>query len=204
MSSLNLTLSDHSLEESTATETQTGASQAGVPSKSNVSSHHETVSYGSSSLSVSSTLETDTAMITVGSSAKAGSTSGSEALSNVHLTASGSFLGTETSGAKASSISLGQVSTISNSSLTGTYPSAGTSSPGTETEFPSGSASSTTVSVFFNETKTITESVSHTQAVSSAEVSGDFTTPELASRLESSVTKARSTTTTTTRMLNVQ
>ncbi|KAF5641981.1 extracellular alpha-1,4-glucan glucosidase [Fusarium sp. NRRL 25303] len=194
--------SHHSLEESTATETQTGASQAGVPSKSNVSSHYETVSYGSSSLSVSSALETGTAMITVGSSAKAGSTSGSEALSSVHLTASGSFLGTKTSGVKASSISLGQVSTISNSSLTGTYPSAGTSSSGTETEFPSGSASSATFSVFFNGTKTITESVSHTQAVSSAEVSGDFTTVELASRLESSVTKARSTTT-TTRMLNV-
>ncbi|QGI96791.1 hypothetical protein CEK26_009860 [Fusarium fujikuroi] len=194
--------SHHSLEESTATETQTGASQAGVSSKSNVSSHYETVSYGSSSLSVSSALETGTAMITVGSSAKAGSTSGSKALSSVHLTASGSFLGTETSGVKASSISLGQVSTISNSPLTGTYPSAGTSSPGTETEFPSGSASSATVSVFFNETKMITESVSHTQAVLSAEVSGDFTTTELASRLESSVTKA-GLTTTTTRMLNV-
>ncbi|KAI1049922.1 hypothetical protein LB506_001519 [Fusarium annulatum] len=194
--------SHHSLEESTAPETQTGASQAGVPSKSNVSSHYGTVSYGSSSLSVSSALETGTAMITVGSSAKAGSTSGSEALSSVHLTASGSFLGTETSGVKASSIPLGQVSTISNSSLTGTYPSAGTSSPGTETGFPSDSASSAAVSVFFNETKTITESVSHTQAVSSAEVSGDFTTTELASRLESSVTKA-GLTTTTTRMLNV-
>ncbi|ENH61743.1 hypothetical protein FOC1_g10014694 [Fusarium oxysporum f. sp. cubense race 1] len=165
--------SHHSPEESTATETQTGASEAGVISKSNVSSHYDTVSSGSSSLFVSSALETGTAMITVGSSAKAGSTPGSEALSNAHLTVSGSVLGTETSGAEASSISLGQVSTISgtNSSLTGTYPSAGTSSPGTATELPSGSASSATVSGFFNETNTITESVSRTQTVSSAEAS---------------------------------
>ncbi|KAF4442438.1 MUC1-Extracellular alpha-14-glucan glucosidase [Fusarium acutatum] len=196
--------SDHSLKESTATETQPGASQASVTFKSNVSAHYDTVSSGSSSLSVSSALETGTAMITVGSSAKAGSPSGSEVSSSVHLTASGSFLGTETSGAEASSLSLGQVSTISgtNSSLTGTYPSAGTSSPGTATELPSGSASSATVSGFFNETNTITESVSRTQSVSSAEASGDFTTTELASRLESSVTKVGSTTT-TTKMLNV-
>ncbi|KAG5808911.1 hypothetical protein H9Q71_006623 [Fusarium xylarioides] len=191
--------SHHSLEESTTTETQTGASQASVTSKSNVSSHYDTVSSGSSSLSVSSALETGTAMITVGSSAKAGSTSGSEASSSVHLTSSGSFLGTETSGAEASSISLRQVS---NSSLTGTYPSAGTSSPGTATELPSGSASSATVSGVFNETSTITESVSRTQTVSSAEASGDFTTTELASRFESSVIKVGSTTT-TTKMLNV-
>ncbi|PNP60731.1 hypothetical protein FNYG_14491 [Fusarium nygamai] len=196
--------SHHSLEESTATETPTGASRASVTSKSNVSSHNDTVSSGSSSLSVSSALETGTAMITVGSSAKAGSTSGSEASSNVLLTASNSFLGTETSGAEASSISLGQVSTIwgTNSSLTGTYPSAGTSSPGTVTELPSGSASSATVSGFFNETNTITESVSRTQTVWSAEASGDFTTTELASRFESSVIKVGSTTT-TTKMLNV-
>ncbi|KAF5644283.1 extracellular alpha-1 4-glucan glucosidase [Fusarium tjaetaba] len=196
--------SHHTLEESTATETPTGASQASVTSKSNVSSHYDTVSSGSSSLSVSSALETDTAMITVGSSAKAGSTSGSEASSSVHLTASGSFLGTETSGAETSSISPGQVSTISgtNSSLTGTYPSADTSSPGTVTALPSGSTSSATVSGFFNETNAITESVSHTQTMSSAEASGDFTTTELTSRFESSVRKVGSTTT-TTKMLNV-
>ncbi|EXA40553.1 hypothetical protein FOQG_01504 [Fusarium oxysporum f. sp. raphani 54005] len=196
--------SHHSPEESTATETQTGASEAGVISKSNVSSHYDTVSSGSSSLFVSSALETGTAMITVGSSAKAGSTPGSEALSNAHLTVSGSVLGTETSGAEASSISLGQVSTISgtNSSLTGTYPSAGTSSLGTATELPSGSASSATVSGFFNETITITESVSRTQTVSSAEASGELTTTELASRHESSVTKVWSTTT-TTKMLDI-
>ncbi|KAF5595360.1 MUC1-extracellular alpha-1 4-glucan glucosidase [Fusarium pseudoanthophilum] len=196
--------SHHTLEESTATETQTGASQASVTSKSNVSSHYDTVSSGSSSVSVSSALETGTAMITVGSSAKAGSTSGSEASSSVHLTASGSFLGTETSGAETSSISIGQVSTISgtNSSLTGTYPSAGTSSPGTVTALPPGSASSATVSGFFNETNIITGSVSHTQTMSSAEASGDFTTTELTSRFESSVIKVGSTTT-TTKMLNV-
>ncbi|KAL5587579.1 hypothetical protein FOVSG1_012715 [Fusarium oxysporum f. sp. vasinfectum] len=196
--------SHHSPEESTATETKTGASEAGVISKSNVSSHYDTVSSGSSSLFVSSALETGTAMITVGSSAMAGSTSGSEALSNAHLTVSGSFLGTETSRAEASSISLGQVSTISgtNSSLTGTYPSAGISSPRTATELPSGSASSATVSGFFNETKTITESVSRTQTVSSAEASGELTTTELASRHESSVTKVWSTTT-TTKMLDI-
>ncbi|KAG7412352.1 hypothetical protein Forpe1208_v008948 [Fusarium oxysporum f. sp. rapae] len=193
-----------SLEESTATETQTGASEAGVTSQSNFSSHYDTLSSGSSSLFVSSALETGTAMITVGSSAKAGSTSGSEALSSVHLTVSGSFLGTETSGVEASSISLGQGSTMSgtNSSLTGTYPSAGTSSPGTATELPSGSASSATVSGFFNETNTITESVSRTRIVSSAEASGELTTTELASGHESSVTKVGSTTT-TTKMLNV-
>ncbi|KAF5722594.1 MUC1-extracellular alpha-1 4-glucan glucosidase [Fusarium mundagurra] len=196
--------SHHSLEEFTATETQTGASQASVTSKSNVSSHYDTASSGSSSLSVSSALETGTAMITVGSSAKAGSTSGSEASSSAGLTASGSFLGTETSGDEASSISLGQVPTISgvNSSWTGTYPSAGTSSPRTATRLPSGSASSATVSGLFDETNTITESVSRTLTVSSAEASGDFTTTELASRFESSVTKVGSTTT-TTKMLNV-
>ncbi|KAF4500305.1 MUC1-Extracellular alpha-1,4-glucan glucosidase [Fusarium agapanthi] len=192
--------SHHSLEDSTATETQTGASQASVTSKSNVSFHYGTVSSGSSSLSVSSALETGTAMITVGSSAKAGGTSGSESSSSAHLTASGSFLGSETSGAEDSSISLGQVST--NSSLTGTYLSVGTSSPGTATELPSGSTSSATLSGFFNETNTITESVSRTQTVSSAETSGDFATTELASRLESSATKVGSTTT-TTKMLNV-
>nr|RBQ94819.1 hypothetical protein FVER53263_20957 [Fusarium verticillioides] len=194
----------HTLEESTATETQLGASQASVTSKSKVSSHYDTVASGSSSLSVSSALETGTAMITVGSSAKAGNTSGSEASSNVHLTASSSFLGTETSGAETSSISLGQVSTISgtNSSLTGTYPSTVTSSPGTVTVLPSGSASSATVSGFFNETNTITESVSHTQTMLSAEASGDFTTTEFTSRFKSSVIKVGSTTT-TTKMLNV-
>ncbi|KAF5686767.1 MUC1-extracellular alpha-1,4-glucan glucosidase [Fusarium circinatum] len=192
--------SHHSLEDTTATETRTGVSQASVTSKSNVSSHYDTVSSDSSSLSVSSALETGTAMITVGSSAKAGSTSGSEALSSAHLTASGPFLGSETSGAGASSISLGQVST--NSSLTGTYLSVGTSSPGTAIELPSGSTSSATFSGFFNETNTITESVSRTQTVSSAETSSDFTTTELASGLESSTIKVGSTTT-TTKMLNV-
>ncbi|KAF4949459.1 hypothetical protein FGADI_8911 [Fusarium gaditjirri] len=189
----------HSLKESTTTETQTGASEACVTSKSNVSSHYDAVSSGGSSLFVSSALETGTAMITVGSSAKAGSTSGSEALPSVHLTVSGSLLGTETSGVEASSISLGQVSTMSgtNSSLTGTHPSAGTTSSGAATEFSSGSASSATVSGFFNETKTITDSVSHTREVSSAEASDEFTTTELASGHESSVTKVGSITTTT-------
>ncbi|KAF5638703.1 extracellular alpha-1 4-glucan glucosidase [Fusarium sp. NRRL 52700] len=194
--------SHHSLEESTATETQTGASQASVTPKSNVSSHYETVSSVSSSLSLSSALETGTPMITVGSSAKAGSTSGSEALSSVPLPASGTFLGTETSGVEASSISLRQGSTIPNSLWTSTYPSAGTPTPGTATELPSGSASSAAVSGFFNETTTVTESISRILTVSSAEASSDSTTTELASRLESGVTKAGSTTT-TTKMLNV-
>ncbi|KAF4339420.1 extracellular alpha-1 4-glucan glucosidase [Fusarium beomiforme] len=190
-----------SMERSTATETQNESSEAGVTSVSNVSSHYDTVSSGSSSRFVSSALETNSAMITVGSSVKAGSMSSSNALSSVDLTVSSSFLGTETSGTEFSSMSLDHASTFSddNSTMSGTYPSAGTSALETPTESSSGSVSSTTMSDFHN---TASEKASRDQTISGVETSDEVTRTEPSSSHESSATKIKSTSTTTT-MVNI-
>ncbi|KAF4457284.1 putative MUC1-Extracellular alpha-1,4-glucan glucosidase [Fusarium austroafricanum] len=199
--------SSPSLEESTATVTQTGSSGAGTTFKSNVSTRDDTVSLGSSSFSISSALGTDTAMITAGSSAKAGSTSTSEAPSTAHLTASDSSHETDSSITKGITIPINSSSFSTHSSVVGDTASnstriTGTPSLGTETGSPFTSASSVTVSTFLTETDAITTSLSRTGISSSLEASSKIITTDLASSIESSSANIESTTT-TTKMLNV-
>ncbi|KAM0446485.1 hypothetical protein ACHAQK_001409 [Fusarium lateritium] len=174
-----------SLKEPTATEAPTESSRAGMSSGSDVSSRNGTVSSDSSSFPISSGLETDTAMISADSSAKAGSTTSSEVPSTTHLTVSTSSSVTETARDGATGISESQLPTTWNntSSLSSPRASAGTdiasisaslnstASFKTKTELPSTSISSAIVSDVVTGTVTVTESITLTDIASSLQAS---------------------------------
>ncbi|KAF4963219.1 hypothetical protein FSARC_8754 [Fusarium sarcochroum] len=185
-------------EESTtgpASQTES-SSETAMASQSDLSSQYTTVASGSSSVFVSSVLETTTAMISADSSAKAGSTTSLEAASTVLLTVSDSSFLSESTGSVSSRISSGQFATIlsNSSSIPSTHSSPGTdiasdvsSATGMigttafDTDISSVAASSVTVSNTLTETETITESLSRTDVSSTLETSGMVTVTDLTS-----------------------
>ncbi|WXC58899.1 hypothetical protein SNK03_004794 [Fusarium graminearum] len=149
-------------EKTTATDIDTGSSEASVTSGLHVSSGNFTVSLGISSAALSTLFDTNTAVLSAASSAKADSTTSSEALTAVGTTASESSHVTGTSGNEAS--------TIWNNSTSASTSMAGTTS--FETELSSTSALTITVSTLLAQTETTSDDISLTDIVSSLEVSG--------------------------------
>ncbi|KAF0640189.1 hypothetical protein FPSE5266_05766 [Fusarium pseudograminearum] len=147
-------------EKTTATDIDTGSSEASVTSGLHVSSGNFTVSLGISSATLSTVFDTNTAVPSAASSVKAGSTTSSEALTAVGTTASESSHVTATSGNEAS--------TIWNNSTSASM--AGTTS--LETELSSTSALTVTVSSLLTQTETTSDDISLTDIASSLEVSG--------------------------------
>ncbi|KAJ4140033.1 hypothetical protein NW768_001385 [Fusarium equiseti] len=92
------TTSDPSSNEVTATDIETGSSRATMSSEPHAFTGNYTFSRGVSSLPISSVADTDTAMPSAASSAKAGSTTSSEAPTAVGTTAPASSRVIETSG----------------------------------------------------------------------------------------------------------
>ncbi|PTD05972.1 hypothetical protein FCULG_00002210 [Fusarium culmorum] len=149
-------------EKTTATDIDTGSSEASVTSGLHVSSGNFTVSLGISSTALSTVFDTNNAVPSAASSAKAGSTTSSEALTAVGTTASESSHVTGTSGSEAS--------TIWNNSTSASTSMAGITS--LETELSSTSALTITVSSLLAQTETTPDDISLTDIVSSLEVSG--------------------------------
>ncbi|KAM0507958.1 hypothetical protein ACHAP8_000163 [Fusarium lateritium] len=170
-------------KETTTTDIGTESYEASETSQSHASSGNYNVSLGISTPSLSTQFNTSIAVPSAASSAKAGSTTSSEALTSVDTTSSGSSRVTGTSGDEASATAGGQISTFWNNSTSpiSTRSSAvsdsdSTSMTGTaswEKELSSASVLPVTVSSILTLTETTTEVISLTDIASSLEVSGN-------------------------------
>ncbi|CEI60677.1 unnamed protein product [Fusarium venenatum] len=170
-------------KETTTTDIGTESSEASVTSQSHASSGNYTVSLGISTPSLSTRFDTSIAVPSAASSAKAGSTTSSEALTSVDTTSSGLSRVAGTSGDEASETAGDHMSTFWNNSTSpiSTRSSAvsdsdSTSMTGTaswETERSSASVLPVTVSSIMTLTETTTEVISLTDTASSLEVSGN-------------------------------
>ncbi|KAF5680344.1 MUC1-extracellular alpha-1,4-glucan glucosidase [Fusarium heterosporum] len=170
------------LAEPTATETQTETSETGMKSESVVSSQNGTIISPSSSLSLSSGVETDPVPISADSSAKAGSTTSYETPSTVstssYLTETAHDGATEFSSSQTPTIRGNSSSSASTRPFTGTDISSdlsslnGTASSMTETDLTSSSVVSTTLSDLFTDTETVPEVFTSTSTPSSLQASG--------------------------------